>query len=110
MRKAKDIRQAVETELARDPLVDAAGITVRNLKGNVALNGRVPSYVQYLEAAEAAWRIPGVTDVRNHVEVVLPPENHRDDAMLITAANNRSRPAPRRRKEWRRPRRTATSR
>jgi len=88
VRKAKDIRQAVETELARDPLVDAAGITVRNLKGNVALNGTVPSYPQYLEAAEAAWRTRGVTDVRNDLEVALPPENYRDDAMLTTAANN----------------------
>ena len=26
--------------------------------------------------------------VRNHLEVLLPPENYRDDAMLTTAANN----------------------
>jgi len=59
MGKAKDIREAVEKELSNDPLLDAAGITVRNLDGSVALNGTVPSYSQYLEAAEAARRVAG---------------------------------------------------
>jgi len=54
----------------------------------VALNGTVPSYPQYLEAATAAQRVAGVTDVHNHLEVVLPDRDYRDDAMLTTAANN----------------------
>jgi osmotically-inducible protein OsmY len=88
MGKAKDIREAVEAELGFDPLVDAAGITVRNMNGQVALNGTVPSYPQYLEAATAAQRVAGVTDVHNHLEVVLPDSDYRDDAMLTTSANN----------------------
>jgi len=88
MPKANDIRDAVEAELASDPLIDAASITVINLDGNVALNGTVRSYPQYLEAAEAAWRSSGVTNVSNHLEVVLPPDHYRDDAVLTTAANN----------------------
>lgn len=88
MGKAKEIREAVEEELSRDSLVDAAGITVRNLDGNVALSGTVPSYPQYRQAAEAARRVAGVTSVHNHLEVVLPPGDYRDDAMLTTAANN----------------------
>jgi len=87
MGKAKDIREAVEEELGHDRLLDAAGITVRNLDGSVGLTGTVPSYPQYLEAAEAARRVAGVTRVHNHLEVVLAPEEHRDDAMLTTAAN-----------------------
>src|SRR5229473_726039 len=54
----------------------------------MALNGTVPSYPQYLEAAAAAQRVAGVTDVHNHLEVVLPDSDYRDDAMLTTAANN----------------------
>jgi osmotically-inducible protein OsmY len=54
----------------------------------VALNGTVPNYPQYLEAAAAAQRIAGVTDVHNHLEVVLSDSDYRDDAMLTTAANN----------------------
>jgi osmotically-inducible protein OsmY len=83
-----DIRKAVEAELSYDPLVDAADIAVENLGGEVALNGTVRSYPQYLEAAEAAWRVAGVTSVYNHLEVVLPPGGDRDDAMLTTAAND----------------------
>jgi osmotically-inducible protein OsmY len=67
--KTKDIRQAVEAELTFDPLVDAANITVQNVNGEVALNGTVPSYPQYLEAAAAAQRVAGVTNVHNHLEV-----------------------------------------
>ena len=47
MGKSKDIREAVEAELAFDPLVDPANITVKNMNGDVALNGTVPSYPQY---------------------------------------------------------------
>ena len=88
MGKVRDIREAVEDELGHDRLLDAADITVRNLDGSVALTGTVPSYPQYLEAAEAARRVAGVTRVRNHLEVVLPSADYRDDATLTTAANN----------------------
>ncbi len=88
MGKTKDIREAVDAELRFDPLVDETGITVANMGGDVALNGTVPSYPQYLEAAAAARRVSGVQNVHNHLEVVLPPDAYRDDAMLTTAANN----------------------
>ncbi len=88
MGKNKDIREAVEKEFLFDPRLDAANITVKNRGGDVALNGTVSSYPQYLEAAKAARRIAGVASVHNHLEVLLPPENYRDDAMLTTAANN----------------------
>ena len=88
MSTTKDIREAVEAELKFDPLVDDADIHVVNASGDVALNGTVPSYPQYLEAAAAAQRVGGVKYVHNHLEVVLSPEDFRDDAMLTTAANN----------------------
>jgi len=88
MGKNTDIRQAVEAELSSDPLVDATDITVENINGDVALDGTVANYPQYLEAAEAACRVAGVTNVHNHLEVVLPPGDVRDDAMLTTAAND----------------------
>jgi osmotically-inducible protein OsmY len=88
MSKTKDIREAVEAELTFDPLVDATDITVRNINGDIALNGTVPSYPQHLEAAAAAQRVAGVKNVHNHLQVVLPDGNYRDDAALTTAANN----------------------
>ncbi len=86
--KAKDVREAVQQELEFDPLVDASGISVKNMNGDVALNGTVPSYPQYLEAAAAAKRVQGVTRVHNHLMVMLPPDDYRDEPMLTTAANN----------------------
>ena len=88
MGTTKDIRESVQAELAFDPLVDATDITVRNMNGEVALNGTVPSYPQYLEAAAAAQRVAGVKNLHNHLEVVLPDADYRDDAWLTTAANN----------------------
>ena len=88
MATTKDIHEAVEAELKFDPLVDDADLPVVNNSGDVALNGTVPSYPQYLEAAAAAQRVGGVKDVHNHLQVVLPDADHRDDAMLTTAANN----------------------
>jgi osmotically-inducible protein OsmY len=88
MGTTKDIREAVEAELEFDPLVDDADIHVANINGDVALNGTVPSYPQYLEAAAAAQRVAGVRNAHNHLQVVLPDEDYRDDAMLTTAANN----------------------
>jgi osmotically-inducible protein OsmY len=88
MSQTKDIRDAVERELGYDPLVDDSDISVKNINGDVALNGTVPSYPQYLEAAAAARRVAGVKKLQNHLEVVLPTETYRDDAALTTAANN----------------------
>src|SRR6202035_1583317 len=88
MSQTKDIRDAVESELSYDPLVDDADIVVRNINGDVALNGTVPSYPQYLEATTAGQRVAGVKNVHNHLEVFLPDGDYRDDAMLTTAANN----------------------
>ena len=88
MGKTTDIREAVEAELKFDPLVDDADVHVMNMNGDTALNGTVPSYPQYLEAAAAAQRVAGVKNVHNHLQVVLPDADFRDDAMLTTAANN----------------------
>jgi len=86
--KTKDVRAAVEKELGFDPMVDAADITVRNINGDVTLTGTVPSYPQYLQAAAAARRVAGVTGVHNHLQVVLPEGDYRDNVKLATAANN----------------------
>jgi osmotically-inducible protein OsmY len=88
MGTSKDIRDAVEAELEFDPLVDDADVHVVNINGDVALNGTVPSYPQYLEATAAAQRVAGVRNVHNHLQVVLPDEDYRDDAILTTVANN----------------------
>jgi osmotically-inducible protein OsmY len=88
MSQTKDIRDAVERELSYDPLVNDSDISVKNLNGDVALNGTVPTYPQYLEAAAAARRVTGVNKLQNHLEVVLVTGDYRDDATLTTTAND----------------------
>jgi osmotically-inducible protein OsmY len=88
MSTTQDIREAVEAELDFDPLIDASDISVKNINGDVALNGTVPSYPQYLEAVAAARRVGGVKNVHNHLMVELPTGDYRDDVQLATAANN----------------------
>jgi osmotically-inducible protein OsmY len=88
MGKTTDIREAVQAELDFDPLVDTVNITVKNIDGDVALNGTVPNYPQYQEAAAAARRVSGVKQVHNHLMVQLPDADYRDDVQLATAANN----------------------
>jgi osmotically-inducible protein OsmY len=88
MGTTKNVRDAVEAELEFDPLVDDADVHVANINGDVALNGTVPSYPQYLEASAAAQRVVGVRNLHNHLQVVLPDEDYRDDAALTTMANN----------------------
>ena len=88
MSQTKDIRDAIERGLNYDPLVDDSDISVKNINGDVALNGTVPSYPQYLEAAAAARRVADVKKPRNYPEVVLPSGDYRDDPTLTTTANN----------------------
>ena len=88
MSKTSDIRDAVQAELEFDPLVNTANVTVKNIEGDVALNGTVPSFPQYQEAAAAARRVSGVKQVHNHLMVQLPDADYRDDVQLATAANN----------------------
>jgi osmotically-inducible protein OsmY len=88
MSKTHDVGVAVGAELAFDPLVDDWNITVVNLNGDVALQGTVASYPEYVEAAAAVRRVSGVTAVHNHLKVDLPDAYRRSDASLTTAAND----------------------
>ena len=48
----------------------------------------VPSYPQYVQAAAVAARAAGVRCVRNHLQVALPPGDHRDDLTLAAMASD----------------------
>jgi osmotically-inducible protein OsmY len=83
-----DAGDAVADELTFDPDVDASDIIVREVGGAVLLTGTVPSYPQYLAAVAGARRIAGVRNVRDDLEIRLPPGDVRDDAALTIAAND----------------------
>src|SRR5208282_2468612 len=84
MSQTKDFRDTVERELSYDPLVDNSDISVKNVDGDVALNGTVPSYPQYLEAAAAARRVAGVTATANDALTL----GHTEPAPVQATAKN----------------------
>ena len=88
MRVADEILDSVEDRLTFDPDVDASHITVENLDGQIILSGTVPSYPESTAAAAAARSVAGVKQVRNRLDVVLPPGDRRDDMTLTAAAND----------------------
>jgi osmotically-inducible protein OsmY len=88
MTKSTVIREAVQAELAFDPLVDSSGISVQDVNGDVTLDGTVRSYPQFLEAAAAAQRVAGVKRVHDHLAVELLDDDYREDLELAAAANN----------------------
>jgi osmotically-inducible protein OsmY len=88
MGMSSDIRAAIIDDLTFDPDVDASGIRVEEMNGDVVLTGNVPSYPQYVQAAAVAARAAGVRCVRNHLQVALPPRDHRDDLTLAAMASD----------------------
>jgi osmotically-inducible protein OsmY len=88
MGRSNDIRAAVIDDLTFDPDVDASGIRVEEMDGDVVLTGNVPSYPQYVQAAAVAARAVGVRCMRNHLQVTLPPGDHRDDLTLTAMASD----------------------
>lgn len=88
MSQTKDASKSVEDEPSFGPLVDATDVTVKSLNEGVAANGPCPSYAKYVDAPAAAGRVAEVKTVHNHLEVVLPPGDCRDDATLTTIADD----------------------
>ncbi len=70
MRKANTILEKdVKDEMSWDPGLDDTQISVKADDGQVTLTGAVPSYVELLEASDAAWSVKGVTSVDNELLV-----------------------------------------
>ncbi|HLG52248.1 MAG TPA: BON domain-containing protein [Chloroflexota bacterium] len=69
----QEIAATVRANLARDVRISNPGqITVGVENGVVTLTGTVPTYTQKSDAADDAWRAPGVVDVVNALAVAPP--------------------------------------
>jgi len=75
-----DLQLDVAAELSWDPKVDSRAIAVAADDGAVTLRGTVGSFREKREAAKAAARVYGVTDVSDQLHVQLLNGSKRDDA------------------------------
>ena len=69
MRLDENIKKDVVDQLYWDERVNAASVKVDVRDGKVTLSGNVPTYKARLSAIEDAWKIEGVSDVRNQLIV-----------------------------------------
>jgi osmotically-inducible protein OsmY len=64
-----EVKARIEEALKRSAEVDASNIEVEAEGGTVTLRGRVRSWAERDEAEKAAWRAPGVREVRNLIVI-----------------------------------------
>jgi osmotically-inducible protein OsmY len=64
-----EVKARIEEALKRSAEVDAKNIEVEADDGVVTLRGRVRSWAEKDEAEKAAWRAPGVREVRNLIVI-----------------------------------------
>jgi hypothetical protein len=62
--------------LRRRPLLAAQPIQVRTSGDAILLSGKVPSAFEAMLAFRAAQQTPGVRDVVDHLEFLIPDEDH----------------------------------
>src|SRR2546423_11082752 len=63
------ITTRVKARFAKDPTVSATHIKVETMKGAVQLSGTAKSEAERDQAVQLARSVPGVTDVKNNIQV-----------------------------------------
>jgi osmotically-inducible protein OsmY len=64
-----EVKRRIEDAFRRNAQVDAERVCVQTHEGEVTLSGTVRSWAEREEAQRTAWAAPGVTQVKNNLEV-----------------------------------------
>jgi len=67
-----DIQQKINAAFHRSATLDAGKITAEISGSRVILHGKVRSFAEKQDAANAAWNAPGVLSVENRLEIEIP--------------------------------------
>ncbi len=88
MKTDADLKADVTRELAWDLRVDAAAIGVAAHHGVVTLTGTVSSWADKHAAAEAAFRVAGVRDLANDIEIKPSWSTTQNDTEIAEAVRH----------------------
>ncbi len=66
---SKIIEKEIEREFQRNAILHAHKINVKTTGKRVCLSGPVSSWFEYKEAKDAAFSVPGVTEVQNDLYI-----------------------------------------
>ncbi len=69
---AEGIEQKISAAFQRHASIDSKGIDVSVSGSKVVLSGKVRSFTEKDDAADAAWAAPGVTSVVNNLSIEMP--------------------------------------
>jgi osmotically-inducible protein OsmY len=67
--KEVDVKSAIEQALKRNATIDADSVSVEASDGKVTLRGSASSWAARDAAVEAAWSVPNVTQVEDHIGI-----------------------------------------
>jgi osmotically-inducible protein OsmY len=67
--RSVDVKGAIEEALKRNAAVDADSVSVETADGKATLTGYVSSWAAREAAIDAAWAVPNVTEVVDHIEI-----------------------------------------
>lgn len=68
----EDVRAKIRAALERNAELEANNITVSVADGKVTLGGKVKAWTEREAAERAAWSVPGVRQIEDHIELVRP--------------------------------------
>ena len=66
---AADVTDGIEQAFERNAHIEADALRVEAIDGTVTLTGNVGTWAEHDAALDAAWAAPGVTEVRDELEI-----------------------------------------
>jgi osmotically-inducible protein OsmY len=87
MARDETLQTRLLEDLGWDPRIDATKVSVDVTAGAAVLTGSIPTYAEKCRCAEVVKHVPGVTGVRNELEVRLTIRDYRPDATLQRVAD-----------------------